>query len=99
MITSYGDSIRVSDVRHKYSSAIAEYCWVTCLGGCSDDVTGSDDFGLTVSRLGRRLVCSDEQGFVWVERFVTERQAIVAFLGIDEDYGKWSEVDLDAEWL
>jgi len=96
MKLSNGDDIRWTDrYRHKYGSAIAEYLG-TVEGGTivADEDTGSVEAPTGwVGRFGRRLMIEDDRGFVSVERFDTEADAIERFEAIDAEYGAWMDDD------
>lgn len=78
MILTNGDEIRWTDVRHKCDSAIAEYM-LACEGhrlfGDEDTGTVESSAGWT-GRYGKRLMCEDDRGFITVERFSSEDDAI-----------------------
>jgi hypothetical protein len=86
MICTNGEEIRHSDPhRHKYGSAMAEL--LDHLN--PDEETGSVDWHGHVGRFGKRLLHSDDQGFVDVERYTSEAEAIERFQAIDTEYGEW----------
>jgi hypothetical protein len=91
MINALGDDIRWIDrYRHKYDSAMAE--WLDS-GPEADESTGSVEWHGHVSRFGKRLLHSDDRGFVTVERFSTEAEAIERFNVIDDEYSAWMDED------
>jgi hypothetical protein len=54
-----------------------------------DDSTGDVDFGRYYARAGRRIVSEDAQGFVYVDSFATESEAVNAFAQQAADYDAW----------
>jgi len=91
MINALGDDIRFTDrYRTKYDSAMAE--WLDS-GPEPDESTGSVEWHGHVSRFGKRLLHEDDRGFVSVERFDTEAEAIDRFETIDAEYGAWLDDD------
>jgi hypothetical protein len=91
MINALGDEIRWTDrYRHKYDSAMAE--WLDS-GPEPDESTGSVDWRGHVARFGKRLLHTDDRGFVSVECFDTEAEAVDRFEVIDAEYGAWLDDD------
>lgn len=83
---TYNDSYR-----HKYDSAIAEYI---DLCGWSDASTGDvDSFGAHVALVGKRLVFTDDRGFVSCDRYPSKRMAEQVFDAIDYSYLRATDED------
>jgi hypothetical protein len=77
----------------KYPDGMAEYLDATSTGGDADETTGTTEWVFHVSRFGKRLLFSDDQGFVWVEKHATEAEAIAEFEDHDAAYGEWLDVN------
>lgn len=85
MICTEGNyEVRESDIRHKYSSAMAEY--LDGLLDTGDDFAGGSDVGLYVRQFGKRLLLGNSQGSVWVERHNTLAEADKAMEIYHEEY-------------
>lgn len=86
----YATEIRNTDIRHKCSSAIAEYILthegITLF---ADDETGDVEWGEWVGRYGKRLLFENDQGFVSVCRFASEDDAIDELATIQDQYYIW----------
>ena len=93
-----GEDIRWTDrYRHKYGSAMAEYL-CTVEGGTivADEDTGTVEAPTGwVGRFGRRLMQEDDRGFISVERFATEDEAVERFEAIARAYDDWDSQDED----
>ena len=90
-----GHEIRWTDpYRSKYGSAMAEY--LDLLDG-EDESTGSTEWSIFARRFGKRILCGDDRGFVWVTRFATEDDAIREFEDIDAKYCAWENQDEDED--
>lgn len=97
MINQFGDDIRLTDPhRHKYDSAMAEYL---DSGYDYDDATGDVSWHGFVRRFGKRLVHEDDYGFVTVERYATEAEAIERWETIDAEYGEWLDANDESDIL
>lgn len=70
----------------KYDSPMAEYLDRI---GEGDEVTGSVDWAEYVQRFGKRLLFSDDRGFVTVEKYASVAEAKTRFDEIDEAYCAW----------
>lgn len=96
MINQFGDDIRLTAPRrHKYDSAMAEYLDSSY---DYDDATGVEWRGF-VRRFGKRLLHTDDQGFVTVERYATEAEAIERWETIDAEYGEWLDANDESDIL
>lgn len=72
----------------KYDCAMAEYLDIF---GDGDDETGSTEWYEHVMRFGRRLLFTDDNGFVTCERFGDEGKAKERFEEIDIAYSEWRD--------
>ena len=91
-----GEEIRYSDkYRHKYGSAIAEFlCAVEGGTIVADEDTGTVEAPTGwVGRFGRRLMTEDDRGFITVERFATEAEAVERFEEVAEAFNAWDSQD------
>jgi hypothetical protein len=98
MKLNHGEDIRWTDrYRHKYGSAMAEYlCTVEGGSIVADEDTGTVEAPTGwVGRFGRRLMTEDDRGFITVERFATEDEAIERFEAIAEQFNAWDLQDED----
>lgn len=87
MKTTNGETITYNDShRHKYDSAMAEYLDTV---GEDDDWTGDVEWIEYVQRFGKRLLFTDDRGFVTCERYPSEADAIESFETIDAAYNEW----------
>lgn len=89
-MTTFTDEVRETVSPHKFGgSRMAAACWLLSLDGCADEETGdATDWQYHVARIGRRLLYTDEQGFVWVDSYDSELQAVRAFEADDRAYGE-----------
>jgi hypothetical protein len=96
MKLSNGEEIRFTDRhRRKYDSAMAEYL-CTVEGGTivADEDTGTVEAPTGwVGRFGRRLMTEDDRGFITVERFATEAEAVERFEEVTEAFNVWDSQD------
>lgn len=96
VITETGEEVRWTDShRHKYSSAMAEY--LDMLGGISgeDDSTGSaTEWVAYVQLFNKRLLITNDQGFVTDVKYPNSRQAGEAFEAWVDEYNAF---DVDEE--
>lgn len=74
-------------------SPLAEYAYILTLDGGEDEQTGSVEWRYWVARFGKRLLFEDSQGFVTLDKFHTEQEAIDAFREIDNRYSAWADED------
>lgn len=74
---------------------MAEYLWCLSMDtSFPDQMTGDAiDWHYHVSRFGKRLLFCNTQGFVWVDKYDTEEQAVQVFESIDSDYGTYEDDD------
>jgi hypothetical protein len=96
MITKNGNSIRVSDTRHKFDSALCEYVY--------DDMESWADFNNSgdaecpvgwYAKVGdKRIISGDERGFVYLRRFGNEAERDVMYNALDHVYYAWSNEDM-----
>lgn len=87
------EDIRWSDTHWgKYNNGMANY-----LHHCDDDEsTGDVEWHGYVQRFGKRLLHSDDQGFVTVERYETQAECEARFQEIQAEYHEWLD-ELEAE--
>ena len=94
MITkALNTEIRLNDThRHKFFSAMAAYLYEIE----DDEWTGSTEWTEYVQRFGKRLLFTDDRGFVTDEKYPTVDAAISRFYEIDAKFGDW--VNAEGEW-
>jgi hypothetical protein len=95
MITNFtfppGLSINTVTAKYKYcGQPIAEYLHVLSEG---DEATGSTEWAEHVQRFGKRLLFTDDQGFVTCKRYPTEDEAKACFGVIDSKYCEWLDAN------
>ena len=95
--TGTGDrvEIRKTDAhRHKFQSAIDQYMYVMCDIG--HDYSGDSECPTGwFARFGRRILFTDDRGFVWSEKYPEERSAEQVYTALDLYYAEWSDEDED----
>ena len=98
-MTTFTDDVRQAVSPHKFGGdRMAAACYLQWLDGCADEQTGStDDWHWFISRHGRRLCYSDDQGNVGQETFSDEARAMVVFAGLDEEYGEVLQAQEEAD--
>lgn len=96
LVKDYG-SIRLSDTRHKYSSAMAEYLDVKGLDFADQDTGDVESPVGFVARHGRRLVVTDDRGFVDCVTYMSADDAKAVFDAADGVYCAWSDEDATEE--
>lgn len=93
-MTTFTDEVRETVSPHKFGdSRAAAALWLSSLESGQDEETGSTEWDVWVARFGRRLLCCDDQGFVWVNTFPTEHEAQAAFNKVDAEYAEWDDDD------
>lgn len=97
-IGSAGDVIdyRASTSHGKYDSGMAELLDILGLDYCDEDA-GSVEWDVHVMRFGKRLLFTDDRGFVWCEKRTTEAEAKEAFEKVETAYGEWADETDDAD--
>lgn len=86
---------RTDSYRHKYADAITEYVyrdmesWADTSTGDAESPTGW--FGKAGAK---RIIRGDERGFVWTERFDSERDRDTVYDALDAVYWAWSDDEL-----
>jgi hypothetical protein len=93
-----GEEIRSADDRHKYDSAMAEFL-DTIGADYEDESTGDVEWAEYVQRFGKRLLFTDDRGFVSCERFATVDLARARFDEIETAYNEWSREPEDEDYL
>lgn len=88
--TPYPIEIRNSNTRSKYDSAMAEYLDTI---GFEDEATGDVDWVEYIQRFGKRLLFTDNRGFVSYEKYPTKAKAIERFTDINDAYCAWNDDD------
>jgi hypothetical protein len=89
-----GHEIRWRQGPGKYANGMAEY--LDLMDG-EDEWTGTTEWDVHVRRFGKRLLCTDERGFVWVTRYDTEDDAIAEFSTLDAEYCAWDAQEEEEE--
>lgn len=89
-MTTFTDEVRETVSPHKFGgSRIAAACWLLSLDGSEDEHTGdASDWQFYAARFGRRILYTDSQGFVWVDTYPSELQAVRAFEADDRSYSE-----------
>lgn len=99
-MTTFTDEVRETVSPHKFGGdRRAAAAWLVTLDGCEDEQSGDvDGFGMWFARVGRTIVATDDQGFVWCERFPHELRALRRFEAMNEEYGSYLDAnDREAE--
>jgi len=95
LIKDYGDnvvSIKRSDSRYKYDSAMAEYLSYKDVQMFSDRESGDVECPTGYfAQFGRRILVSNDRGFVWVEVWPSEESAEQVFYAMEHYYSVWSD--------
>ncbi len=82
--------INQETAKHKFGGdPMAEYLWEATMDGGQDDDTGEIDWDCWVAKFGKRLLFTDDRGFVWCKRHFTEELAAEEFDFIASKYGEW----------
>jgi len=82
---------------YKYGGdPMAEWLHMLSMDSLQDDETGETDWDFWCARFGKRLLFSNDQGRVWVEKHPSEQSAINAFNVVSEAYGDWLDGDVRA---
>lgn len=99
MITNDGNSIRVSDSRHKYDSALAEYIDSDPIAHTSDDNGDVEaPTGWFAKAGSKRILHNDTRGFVWVSgRYSTSAIRDIAYETLENEYNEWLDTDDESE--
>lgn len=85
-----GSEINRWTAKYKYGGdPMAEYLDMLAGDGGQDDETGEVDWQYWVAKFGKRLLFTDDRGFVWVEKYKDEVSAKGVFESIGEEYGDW----------
>lgn len=85
------DDIRKDDEhRHKYNDAMAEFLDTLGLDYADEDC-GDVEWDVFVMRFGKRLLMTNDRGFVYCEKRRNEDEAKAIFVSIEKDYYKWCE--------
>ena len=87
-----GSLKRTDPHRHKYLSAMAEYLDLWCELDWHGDVeclTGA------YALAGRRIVITNDQGFVWVEQYDTPEGARIVFDLLERYYSEWGDEEAE----
>jgi hypothetical protein len=80
--------------RYKFGGdPMAEYLWELAMDGGQDDDTGEVDWVCWVVKFGKRLLFTDDRGFVWCDRYANEEEAQAAFDYAAGQYNKWLNQD------
>lgn len=100
MIVTINDEkvdIRKTDAtRHKYRDAITELLSTKLFDTLMDHSSGDVECPTGYfARYGRRIVVSDDRGFVWTETYGDEFGAEQVYNAMDRYYSAWSDEDED----
>lgn len=92
-MTTFTDEVRETVSPHKFNGdRMAAACWLVSLDGSADEETGdASEWHYYAARIGRRLLYTDSHGFVWVDTYNSELQAVRAFEADDRSYGEYLE--------
>lgn len=73
---------------HKFGGdPMAEYLWMLSLDSSYDRCTGDCvEWVVWVAQFGKRLLCSDPQGFVWIDQYPSVERANEAFEATEARY-------------
>jgi hypothetical protein len=95
MRTANGNSIRVSDERHKYDSALCEYVYDD-MDSWADRSSGDAECPVGwFARVGdKRIIGGDERGFVYLRRFGNETERDWMYNALERVYDAWSAEEL-----
>jgi hypothetical protein len=90
------ESIRKTDPhRHKYADAMAEYLDFDANMRCDRD-SGDVECGTGwFAEFGKRILCHDERGFVWVEKWPNDLAAEQVFNAMQAYYEAWDDENPD----
>lgn len=93
MTTTLRDEARELVSPHKFGGdRMAALLYILSLDGGEDEQTGDAvDWQFHAARFGRRILYCDTQGFVWLDRYPSELQAVRAFEADDRSYGEYLE--------
>lgn len=86
MLTKNGNDISVSDTRHKYGSAMAEYLDQTEPDRSGGDVDGP---GGAYSQFGKWMLYENSQGFVDADKHPTVAGATATADALDQEWSDW----------
>lgn len=98
MIVTIGEEkidIRLKDAhRHKYDTAVTEYICTARFDELWDRSSGDVECPTGYFALfGRRIVVSDDRGFVWTETYGDKFGAEQVYHAMDRYYSAWSDED------
>lgn len=94
MITINGIEITRETAKYKFGgNPMAEFLWQLSLDSGEDDSYGDGDLGIWFALFGKRILCSDEQGFVWIDKYPNEAEALRDFNEMVNDHEDvyWAE--------
>lgn len=93
-MTAFTDEVREAyGEGHKFGSRRAAVAWLVTLAGAHDEETGDAiEWTTWMGRIGRTIVETDSQGFVYASSFAKESDAIAVFQATDGDYGDYLNV-------
>lgn len=93
MLLTDGTLIDRTTAGYKFGGdPMAEYLFILSMEPGTEHI-GESDYGLWVTKFGRRLLMSNDQGFVWVERYDTEFGAQAAYDDYEENYNAWYDTN------
>lgn len=83
--------------RHKYLDAMAEYLDRE-VNMFSDEWSGNVECPTgAFARFGKRILFNDERGFVWVEKWPSDRAAAQVFAALELYYYTWDDEEITDE--
>lgn len=88
---SFRDEVRATVSPHKFGGdRMAAACWLLSMDGMADEETGDAvDWQYHAARFGRRILYTDTQGFVWVDKYADSFRAARAFEADERSYGEY----------
>jgi len=92
-MTAFSDEVRDTVSPYKFGgSRRAAAAWLVTLDGGEDEQSGNSEAPTGwFARVGRTIVSTDSQGFVYVEKFSTTEAAAEAFASLDAEYAEWDD--------
>jgi hypothetical protein len=99
MITTDGIEITRETARYKFGGdPFAEYLWNVSLHATPDEESGDVEASCGwFARIGRHILRSDSQGFVWRESYPSVGEAMAQFSELSSEYHEWDDEDEESE--
>lgn len=92
-----GSALRYYSPWGKYDSPMSAYLESLYMDGAADEDSGSVEWEYHAARFGRRVLCSDDRGFVWSFRCATEETARRFLTLTSWEYAGWEEMEEESE--